>query len=90
MSGAYELFHALCRVTADSEEEDGKFMFLFDPDNLDHELITNSLGGTQPEEGQTVRFSFSIKTGDFEVTTEGGRRRRRKASRRKTKRLSKK
>jgi hypothetical protein len=78
MSGAYELFRALGRVTKEAEEEDGKFTILFDADDDDHALIASSLGtGTQPEDGQTVRFSFTIKPDEFEATTEGGRRRSR-------------
>jgi len=77
MSGAYELFRALGRVTKNAEEEDGKFTILFDPDDPDHQLIAAALGtGTQPEDGQTVRFSFTVKPDEFEVTTEGGRRSR--------------
>jgi hypothetical protein len=79
MSGAYELFRALKRVTDVAEEENGMFTILYDPENEDHETLVGAFSDpmSPPEEGQTVRFSFDVKPEKFEVTTEGGRRRSR-------------
>lgn len=81
MSGAYELFRALGRVTAGAEEEDGKFKILFDPENDDHQLIASALGdGMTLNENQTVRFGFTIGRDGFEVINEGGRRKKTRRS----------
>lgn len=91
MSGAYNLFRALKRITDTAEEDaDGMFTILYNPENEDHETLVGAFGDpmSPPEEGQTVRFSFDVKPGQFEVTTEGGRSHRKKSRRSKKRRMT--